>query len=87
MNLLPGPDAGGPLSISQELGASTANTGIEEFSIAEIISGKGSRRGPPKEKPKIASMMRDVLGIADWKSDGFEMTGTDRAESWVFRRA
>lgn len=74
---------GGPLWISHELGASTLSTGTEADSILETIAPKGSRRGPPKEKPKIASTRKSVEARAVSKS---VMKGTERLWSWVFRR-
>jgi hypothetical protein len=55
MKPLPGPEFGGPLSISQDEGASTARTGTDVVSIASITFGKGSRTSPENEKPKMAS--------------------------------
>lgn len=83
MNLEPGPDSGGPDSTSQELGASTLRTGIEAVSICEMMVGKGSRRGPPKEKPKMASTRKSEVRIAGGRS---VMKGTERLWSWVLRR-
>lgn len=69
--------------MSHELGASTLRTGTEVFSIREMISGKGSRRGPLNEKPKIASMIRSV-DSRDWAKS--VVKGTERLWSWVLRR-
>lgn len=77
MNFAPGPSLGGPLSMSHELGASTLNTGTEEVSSCEIMDGNGSRRGPPNEKPKMASIIRSVLARAWGKSSGAVMMGTE----------
>lgn len=51
MNLLPGPDSGGPDSIFQEDGASTEVTGRLVSSNARITAGNGSRMSPEKLKP------------------------------------
>lgn len=83
MNFAPGPSFGGPLWISHELGASTLSTGTKADSICETIEPNGSRNGPPKEKPKIASTRKSVDLRADEKS---VMKGTERFCSWVLRR-
>ena len=83
MNFAPGPSLGGPHSISHELGASTLSTGTGADSSCEMMEGKGSRRGPPKEKPKMASMMKFVDLRASVKSG---TKGTERLLSWVLRR-
>ena len=83
MNFAPGPSFGGPLWISQELGASTLSTGTEEDSISETMGPNGSRRGPPNEKPKMASTRKEVSFRAVEKS---VMKGTERFSSWIFRR-
>lgn len=69
--------------MSHELGASTLSTGTEVSSICLIIAGKGSRSGPPKEKPNIASTMRSADLRASVKSG---TKGTLRFLSWVLRR-
>jgi hypothetical protein len=69
--------------MSQELGASTLSTGIDAVSTCEMIDGKGSRRGPPNEKPKMASIRRWELERAALKSF---VKGTERFSSWVLRR-
>lgn len=71
--------------MSQELGASTLRTGTGDVSMAEIMDGKGSRRGPPNEKPKMESIIRFVLFRVESKSLAL-MKGTERLCSWVFRR-
>lgn len=48
---LPGPELGGPSSMFQEDGASTASTGFVVFSRASITEGNGSRTSPEKLKP------------------------------------
>ncbi len=83
MNLEPGPEVGGPVSMSQEEGASTDVIGMEVFSRAEMTAGKGSRRGPLKEEPKMASAMWSVSWGAEGKSC---VNGTFRLRSWVERR-
>lgn len=75
------PSGGGPLSISQELGASTLMTGTGVVSRMSIICGNGSRSGPLNEKPKIASTTRSAVPIDWWKS---EVKGTERLVSWAF---
>lgn len=83
MNFAPGPSLGGPLSISHELGASTLSTGTGLVSTCETMDGKGSRRGPPNEKPNMASTTRSV----DWSElEKSVMNGTERLWSWVLRR-
>jgi hypothetical protein len=42
--------------MSHELGTSTLRTGTDVVSKREITEGKGSRSGPLKENPKIASI-------------------------------
>lgn len=83
MNFDPGPSLGGPPEISQELGASTLRTGTDADSICEIMEGNGSRRGPPKEKPNMASTMKCVDFRASVKSG---TKGTSRFWSWILRR-
>lgn len=51
LNLLPRPDCGGPVSISQEDGASTEVMGSFVSSRALITAGNGSRTSPEKLKP------------------------------------
>lgn len=63
MNLAPGPSLGGPFSISQDEGASTAVTGIFVFSRAVITEGNGSRRGPENENPVKLSYGKVILGM------------------------
>jgi len=48
----PGPESGGPDSMFQEDGASTARTGIEVVLRDLIMPGNGSRISPEKEKPR-----------------------------------
>lgn len=69
--------------MSQELGASTLRTGILAVSIWEMMVGKGSRRGPPNEKPKMASTRMSADLMATGRS---EMNGTERFSSCVLRR-
>jgi hypothetical protein len=69
--------------MSQELGASTLSTGTDDDSIWETMDGKGSRRGPPKENPKMASTRKSADLRASVKSG---TKGTDRLCSWVLRR-
>ena len=68
MKLLPGPSSGGPVSIFQDEGASTANTGTLESRSASMTLGNGSRTSPEKENPKIESTTWSVEAIADVKS-------------------
>ena len=51
LNLLPTPDFGGPVSMSQDDGASTEVTGSLVSSKARMTAGKGSRTSPEKLKP------------------------------------
>lgn len=47
------------------------------------MDGKGSRSGPPNEKPNMASTTRSV----DWREELKSFTnGTERLWSWVLRR-
>lgn len=69
--------------MSQELGASTLSTGIVAVSICEMMDEKGSRSGPPNEKPKMASIRRWESERAVWKSS---VKGTERLCSCVLRR-
>lgn len=52
MKPAPAPSLGGPVSTSQLDGTSTEVIGLGEFLREVIIEGKGSRRGPEKEKPE-----------------------------------
>ena len=54
----PGPDSGGPSSMFQEEGASTAKTGVFVLSKADITERKGSRTSPEKLKPKACEQTR-----------------------------
>ena len=47
----PGPESGGPVSIFQDDGASTASTGILVSRRASMTLGNGSRTSPSKLKP------------------------------------
>ena len=49
--LAPGPELGGPSSIFQDEGASTASTGVFVLSRADITERNGSRTSPLKLKP------------------------------------
>lgn len=49
--VLPKPDFGGPSSIFQDEGASTAVTGSFVSSMALMTAGNGSRTSPEKLKP------------------------------------
>jgi hypothetical protein len=51
MKLLPTPDLGGPFSMSQDDGASTAVTGTLVSDMALMTAGNGSRTSPEKLKP------------------------------------
>lgn len=51
LNVLPNPDFGGPSSIFQDDGASTAVTVSLVSSMALMTAGKGSRTSPEKLKP------------------------------------
>jgi hypothetical protein len=84
MKLCPGPCVGGPVSISQLDGASTDRTGTEVDERRVMTDGKGSRRGPLKEKPKTASMTWSAVFREPSKS---VVKGTSSCSSWVFRRA
>jgi hypothetical protein len=55
MNFEPVPSLGGPLSISQDEGASTEMIGIWVSSSAWITVKKGSLTGPSNENPNMAS--------------------------------
>jgi hypothetical protein len=83
IKLAPGPSFGGPPSIFQELGASTAKTGTFVVSKASMTLGNGSRTSPEKEKPKMASTTRSEFARAAWKS---LVKGIDRLVSWRCRR-
>jgi len=52
-NPLPGPESGGPSSMFQDEGASTARTGMCVSRRAAITLGKGSRTSPEKLKPVV----------------------------------
>jgi len=69
----------------QDEGASTLRIGMELGVVdrAWIMEGKGSRRGPENENPKIASITESVSLRAEWKSS---MNGMERSLSWVARR-
>lgn len=49
--LLPTPDSGGPVSISQDEGASIEVTGTSVSAMAWMTAGNGSRTSPEKLKP------------------------------------
>jgi hypothetical protein len=66
-----------------EEGASTARTGVLVDSSAEMTAEKGSRTGPEKEKPNMASIMWSVSERAVGKSF---VNGMERSWSWVERR-
>jgi hypothetical protein len=68
---LPGPDFGGPESMFQDEGASTARTGILVVSMASITLGKGSRTSPEKEKPGLVSLFQTQRGDVDTE-DGID---------------
>lgn len=66
---LPMPDAGGPVSISHDDGASTAVTGSLVSSMARMTAGNGSRTSPEKLKPVAGSqdaIRRVVEGSVEW---------------------
>ena len=75
LNLAPGPDFGGPSSILQDEGASTAVTGTLVFSIASMTDANGGLTSPEKLKPKIESTTWSVSFKAPWKSS---VNGTPR---------
>jgi len=47
--------------MSQDEGASTANTGFFVLERLVIAEGKGSRRGPEKEKPDVSQHLWVVV--------------------------
>ena len=84
MNALPTcPSGGGPVSISHDEGASTDVMGKVVDSKAWMTEVNGSRGGPWKENPKMASRMWSVVGRAAEKS---AVKGICRFSSWVVRR-
>lgn len=85
MKPLPTPEAGGPESTSQAEGISTDVTGLSVRESSEMISPKGARTGPEKEKPKIASMMWSLVLRADAKLS-LVVNGSCRFWSWILRR-
>ena len=50
--MLPTPDAGGPVSMFHDEGASTDVTGTLVSAMASMTAGKGSRTSPEKLKPR-----------------------------------
>lgn len=80
----PGPSLGGPLSMSQLEGASTARMGTLVSRRASMTLGKGSRTSPEKLKPKMASTTRSEAPSAASKS---LVKGTERSSSCLRRRA
>lgn len=83
INPFPGPSFGGPSSMFQLLGASTASTGTFVSLSASITLGNGSRTSPENEKPKMASTTWSVDFSAVEKSS---VKGTLRFSSCFLRR-